>query len=58
MVDSDISAASGATATFNKMFKYLNWANTVVLNVKNASVASDLSKDDLASAYNLGKNLR
>ena len=57
MADTDISAASGANATFNEMLKYLKWENAGVLNAKNASVAADLSEDDLTSAYNLGRNL-
>ena len=58
MADTEISAASGADATFDEMLKYLNWGNAGVLNAKNATVASDLSEEDLASAYDLGRNLK
>ena len=57
MADTEISAASGADATFNEMLKYLNWENAGVLNVQNATVASDLTEDDLTKAYELGRNL-
>ncbi len=57
MADTEISAASGADATFNEMLKYLKWENAGVLNAKNATVPSDLSEADLARAYDLGRNL-
>ena len=58
MTDTEISAASGADATFNEMLKYLNWENAGVLNAQNATAASDLSEADLARAYDLGRNLK
>ena len=58
MADTEISAASGANATFMEILKYLGWESAGVLNVKNASVVSDLSADDLKNAYDLGKNLK
>ena len=58
MADTDISAASGANATFKEILKYLDWENAGILNVLNTFVKSDLSEDDLNAAYNLGKNLK
>lgn len=49
---------SGANATYKEILKYLNWENAGILNAKNASVASDLSEDDLKYAYDLGKELK
>lgn len=57
MADTEISAASGANATFNEILKYLEWKNAGVLNTLNSSVASDLSEADLKCAYDLGRNL-
>ena len=58
MADTEISAASGANATFQEILKYLEWENAGILNAKNASVASDLSEDDLKYAYDLGEKLK
>ncbi len=58
MADTELSAASGANATFHEMLKYLNWENAGILNAKNASVVSDLTEGDLKCAYDLGRNLK
>ena len=58
MADTEISAASGANATYKEILKYLNWENAGILNAKNSSVLSDLSEDDLKYAYGLGKKLK
>ena len=47
----------------NEMFRqmtggYLEWENAGILNARGASVAADLSEDDLARAYALGRELR
>ena len=58
MADTEPSAASGANAAFHEIVKYLNWESAGVLNVKNASVAADLSEEDLNAAYELGRGLK
>lgn len=58
MADTDMSAASGANASFRETLKYLKWENAGMLNAKNAATASDLTEEDLKSAYDLGKNLK
>ncbi len=58
MADDDISAASGANASFTEMLKYLGWENAGILNAKSASSAADLSESDLAAAYALGNGLK
>ncbi len=57
MADTEPCAASGANATFHEIVKYLNWESSGILNVKNASVAADLSDEDLSAAYELGRGL-
>lgn len=58
MADTDISAASGANATFREMTKYLKWENAGVFNALGASVPDDLQESDLAAAHALGRDLR
>ena len=58
MADTDPDTASGANTAFQQTAKYLEWENVGILNAKNASVAADLSKEDLKAAYELGKSLK
>ncbi len=58
MADTEISSASGANASFKEMLNYLKWENAGILNAKNATVAADLTEEDLKCAYDLGKNLK
>lgn len=57
MADSELTAASGANATFHEILKYLEWEDAGLLNAVNASSASDLSEEDLKRAYDLGRNI-
>ena len=58
MADTDLDTASGANTAFQQTAKYLEWEIVGILNAKNASVAADLSKEDLNAAYELGKSLK
>lgn len=58
MTDAELSAASGANATFKEILKYLDWENAGILNARNSSTVSDLREDDLKYAYDLGRNLK
>lgn len=58
MADTEMETAAGANAMFRGMTDFLGWENAGVLNAANASVASDLSKDDLDAAYELGRKLQ
>ena len=58
MADTEITAASGANATFREITKYLNWENAGVFNALNASVPGDLREEDFNAVYTLGKDLK
>lgn len=58
MEDTELSAASGANATFREILKFMEWENAGVLNVLNAAAAANLREDDLRRAYDMGKNLK
>ena len=57
MADTEMDSALAANEMFRQMTGYLGWENAGVLNARNASTAADLSEDDLARAYALGKEL-
>ena len=57
MADTEMDSALAANEMFRQMTGYLGWENAGVLNARNTSTAADLSEDDLARAYALGKEL-
>lgn len=52
------TAALAGNEMFRQMTGYLEWENAGILNACGASVAADLSEDDPARAYALGRELR
>ena len=53
-----MNSAVSANMMFEEMTRYLQWKNAGILNVLNAMTASDLKKEDLEKAYQLGKELQ
>ena len=58
MADEAMDSALAGNEMFRQMTGYLGWENAGVLNVRNASTAEDLTKEDLDRAYTLGRELR
>ena len=58
MADTEMDSALAGNEMFRQMTGYLGWENAGVLNVRNASTAEDLTKEDLDRAYTLGRELR
>ena len=58
MADTEMDSALAGNEMFRQMTGYLEWENAGILNARNASTAADLSEDDLAHAYALGRELR
>ena len=57
MADTAMDSALAGNEMFRHMTGYLGWENAGILNVRNASTADDLSEDDLAHAYAMGREL-
>ena len=58
MADTEMDSALAGNEMFRQMTGYLEWENAGILNARGASVAADLSEDDLARAYALGRERR
>ena len=58
MADTEMDSALAGNEMFRQMTGYLEWENAGILNARGASAAADLSEDDLARAYALGRELR
>ena len=58
MADTGMNSAVSANMMFEEMTRYLQWENAGILNVLNAMTVSDLKKEDLEKAYQLGNKLQ